>query len=151
MSFELKFSNSAMNDVAVETTVSDKRKCIIVACDNDDAFYEKFYADVSLAEGVYHFRDNKTDGILAFVFDEDISYERFMIVYQFYFRVKRNCNFMIVAPSMIENNEKYVAAYCAMHRDFAVLLMSEKDYHDLDGFDYEQHKALADDKQEDFD
>jgi len=151
MSFELKFSNSVKNDVAEQTSVSDKRKCIIVACDNDDAYFEKFFADVSLDAGVYHFRDNKTDGILAFVFDEDVSYEHFLIVYQFYFRIKCNCNFFIVKPSMIENNDKYAAAYYTLHRDFAALLISEKQYKDLNGFDFETHKALALDKQEDFD
>lgn len=144
MQFELKFSNKEV-DTNVAQQATANTKCIIVACDDDDCHYEKFFADVALAEGVYHYRDNKTGGIVAFVLDHDISYEVFRAMYQYYFRVVRNCNFQIVVPSLIVKEDKSEACYYTMQRDFGAMLMSEKKHFSIDGFDFETHKLLVND------
>lgn len=121
------------------------KKTIIIASACDDVHIESQHVDCELKNGVYSYSDAQSDAVVIFVTDVDISQQMFEAMRQFYYHVKCDCDFTIIASDLRANVEENQQLYKYFNEVFNRFLTYEKKYEShktLDGFDYQTHKHL---------
>lgn len=121
------------------------QKVIIVSSSSENVHIESQRVDCDIKNGVYSYRDDKSDWVDIFVFDVDVSQEMFEAMRQYYYHVMCECDFVIPSSHLSLKTDDDQQLYDYFNEVLKRFLTYDKKYEShksLDKFDYKTHQYL---------